>query len=439
MRYYYVDNGNFPESGISGNVVSVNEVPKTNTKTNTKFTNIEIGLQSNVTIAAKVNTEEGRLLRRCQLDNHIGESWTFFFLDSTDGNTTSRIFYCLPTWIGKFIQSSANPSNNPVDGVAYTKNMEKKAWKSYYNNDFPTSFLFADTLVRDYLKYYQAAFKKNEIYILDIGCGTGAATAGAINAIVSNESLKGKKINIVGLDCNNDALELYKALFDVYNKYAKSLNIPEVSMQTSNISFNVSEENTFSALLENECVKNKKFDFVLCFKMINEFYNIRNTSHPEYYKDLCNVVLSSEGILNQSGIFALVDVFMHDCDEKKNLQFYAYLNNQVNTFLKENSSYKCLFPIPCSQFGCMKDVDCSKCRIKKNIYYHRNTPLTYKVIAHNEVVKSIEFILNDTVCTVYDRLPGDVSSYGPSTDFCIGWYDKTIAPICIGADSIDGM
>ena len=97
--------------------------------------------------------------------------------------------------------------------VKDTLHMDGRKLQNYLGAYFPRSFVEAREICNDLLnvEIINKTFKnKEEINILDIGSGTGGNLMGLLYCLKENKLLDNKKISVISIDGNEDALEYQK-------------------------------------------------------------------------------------------------------------------------------------------------------------------------------------------------------------------------------------
>ena len=278
----------------------------------------------------------------------------------------------LPEWLIENIQSDLqiarrndDTEGKLLDDVASTWNYEATKWAEYKKTYLPRTYGQAYYIIQNlfYSEHFKAQLqKKTVINILDIGCGNGGATLGAIEAILLNlDSGKLKEINVYCVDYNDEALiEARKLIDKTYRKKYIDSKFPSIKLNFNVKQLRLSPDNNpddgFTSISNaNEFIStissNKSFDFVLSFKMVNEIIlqqKLRSEGNCiNIYKDMASLMTS---LLTENGVAILTDITMHlRLDDR--YTFNVFQNKGIFKFLRNNREYKLILPVSCALMG----------------------------------------------------------------------------------------
>jgi SAM-dependent methyltransferase len=154
--------------------------------------------------------------------------------------------------------------------VKQTLEYDEKDNKGYLGTYFPGSFsesyaifssLFRNESIRNSFEM------KRDIYILDIGSGTGGNLLGLLffmkKFLIEFDN---KRIHIVSIDGNHSALDFQRKLIDRF--FPNVANFFQKRLILSRNNFKNELKNTI-----NDYNISKKFDIIMSFRFINEFYS----------------------------------------------------------------------------------------------------------------------------------------------------------------------
>lgn len=236
-------------------------------------------------------------------------------------------------------------------GAEYKPNYKEA--KSNINNDnkknliylgtyFPRSFKEAYEIYKNIFlnKYIFEKFQEKEnINILDIGSGTGGNLIGLIQVL--NEVFRDKKINIISIDGNDNALLIQKDLIGNICQFIDKKN--KINYEYHIIKFQ-SNSNIKSQL--NEKIDENYFDIIQSYKFLNELYNMNNNN--AYYKEVLEL---SELHLKENGLLCLVDI-TNEINIKVNSYEKQYMSKIINKecidYLTNNSDLVYIIPKCCA-------------------------------------------------------------------------------------------
>ncbi|MBQ8423417.1 MAG: hypothetical protein IJY36_04045 [Coprobacter sp.] len=287
----------------------------------------------------------------------------------------------LPQWLDDYIYDELNIAYNPRPReVVLNPDQPYEFVRLYLGTYFPRSYAEAYCIVNSLLnnpQYYQRLSVKDELYLLDIFCGTGGEIIGAICALCSRlPNLQ--RIYIESYDANIEAIRF---LYHVTEKL--NLNIPNKAIYINPLQFYIDNEQNFRDLLS---IINNTYDFILCFKAINEFVQqqIFNTPYS----------LISRGLLpklSANGLFILTDVTTPVTINNITSYYPQIMNDQLNSLLRENDDYATLVPYACRAH----ENECNGCYMQDIFYvthrYKQNdiSKLVYRIIGRSKLVNNI--------------------------------------------------
>ena len=241
----------------------------------------------------------------------------------------------LPKWLQTLVFDKYNATYAP-DYKRYAKNMvltESELWVylgTYFPRSYAESFCIYDNLFSavEIVKH----LKKDNIEILDIGCGTGGNIVGLVTAIIKHNICS--KVSITLIDGNAEAIAIAN---EILKHMSDRFNI-EISIKTI--------ECAISTISDLPTVNNQ-YDYILSFKMINELIAINQINA---YYDFINYALP---LLKEKGLLLLCDV-----TTKVGMEYNPILMNiQINNYIRDHQIFKTLIPISCREYE-------NKCREK---------------------------------------------------------------------------
>lgn len=287
----------------------------------------------------------------------------------------------LPKWLDKYIYENLQAKYEP-DFEKFDYNLEHSTEElliylgTYFPRSFAESFCIFDDLFSNKTFNIEVSTKE-ELNILDIGCGTGGNLIGLLTAMNKHFS-NIRIINVWAIDGNSDALQILESIVKMF-----------IGNYSININFNLLNE-TFKEV--NEITKLfdeipcKSFDFIMSFKTIVEIISKGNgLNNNSYYKwfDL------TSDLLNSKGLALIVDV-----TTKTDYSDYLplLLNEQSRNFVRDNPLFKILSPISCN---CYSHTCNNHCFYQHEFYVsHRQkskdaSRIAYKIIGWASFVDKI--------------------------------------------------
>lgn len=180
-------------------------------------------------------------------------------------NSSSQVFH-FPIEIENAIFDDLGGFYKPnFEKVQQNLNSNEDDLRAYLGTYFPRSFAEAYKIFEDLFhnKDIKNNFKKkNELFILDIGSGTGGNILGLLWIMKSSfKNFRHKKIYILSIDGNDKALKIQKRLIKKFFPTNIIIDSKKITISRDNI----------AKKLKNVLIKNK-FDIIMSFKFVNEFY-----------------------------------------------------------------------------------------------------------------------------------------------------------------------
>ncbi|MGQ1889050.1 class I SAM-dependent methyltransferase [Thermophagus sp. OGC60D27] len=304
----------------------------------------------------------------------------------------------LPTWLQQRIFEIHDAKYAP-DHKRYEKNLElsddelKVYLGTYFPRSYGESFCVFDNIFNN--RQYSDLASKEEISILDIGCGTGGNLIGLLVAL-NKYSIATKKVNILAIDGNLNALRI---LSDLVESFA-----PKATFAIKLIT----KTQSIHSAKDLEWLSNSTYDFIMSFKMGCELIAEGNAN---FYYDLTTLCLP---MLSESGLFLLLDV-----TTKVGITYNPILlNTQINRAIKDLIKYQTLIPITCGEF----EKECSEqCFTQRTFFISHflktkdKSKIAYRILANADFVKQIS--LYDCNCSYINILENDekTGTYCPNS------------------------
>lgn len=286
----------------------------------------------------------------------------------------------LPSWLDNYIFNNLSAQYSP-DYEKFSNNLTLsgtdvlKYLGTYFPRSYAEAFCIFDNLFKN--KGFEILFNVElPINIAVIGCGTGGDLIGLLTVIEKYSSIK-RKINIVVLDGNNEALNLVEKIIERFKQYY----VIDLTLKTDNYIFN-----NIASFDSNRIGEKGSFDFIMSAKMIGEVIAAGNGLNDNAYYEY---VMKFLPLLNKRGVFYLLDV----TTRQKSSTFNPFLmNKQVRSAMKEMPSYQIVSPRPCSIFNtsCNWDCFCQKTfTVSHSFASNDKSKVAYKLIASNELAEII--------------------------------------------------
>ena len=149
----------------------------------------------------------------------------------------------------------------------------------------------------------------------------------------------------------------------------------------------------------DEIVSGNKFDIIMCFQFVNEFY--RKGKYEKFHPLYKTMTELADRYLKKDGLFILSDV-TDAIDENDNGSFFPKLmNKEIIKYLQKETGLKCILPLSCAFYygKCKHYAKCFQQKIYPiSILYGENLPfkdtritfrVAFKVFTHRELSAKI--------------------------------------------------
>lgn len=289
----------------------------------------------------------------------------------------------LPEWLFRILKGLKAAYNPKQDMARSNLYANKEEVREYLGTYLPRSYcevfcimdnLFQNPGYRELLTNNE--LRKEEINILDIGCGTGGDIVGLLNSL--NKYMPWVNINVWAFDGNDTSLEYMNDVVNAFNANCWPFNaVVNPNCHT------VESESDLSDIANN--VSSWQFDYILCCKVCNELLFHHNVAEP-----YLSVARNFSGMLKQNGIMLILDPtdrFSEDASYLPTLMnrelnsFFSYSNGSDKTFGDE---FVTLMPKPCGELP-----NCNKgCYMQKE----------FRILFPKKPMKSFGFIDTSKVC-----------------------------------------
>lgn len=202
----------------------------------------------------------------------------------------------LPDWLDNLIFKDLGANYCPQRSDMTNIDDNKVETLNYLGTYFPRSYAEAYCIFSEYFSKHKAEWnQKEELSIFDFGCGTGGEIIGLLT-VLDEIFPNMKKVRIVALDGNQNALRLYEKVLSVFKN--------QTNIQIENNSAPIYIDDFYDLrIIDN--VLNKKFDIIISFKAICEFVTKDQFEQQNPYEHIANFLLPK---LRNNGIFLLEDV-----------------------------------------------------------------------------------------------------------------------------------
>ena len=229
----------------------------------------------------------------------------------------------LPKWLTDYIYRERGLKYMPdCEGVQCNLGATEEFSHQYLATYFPRTFAEIGSIVDYVFLSKQTSIAKigEKVSILDVGCGSGAAALALMWSLKKARIARVRKIDVLGLDGNQNYLDRFKEVADVFKRNWSSIEINVRTGTTNNI------ESTLSGLSKDE-----QFDFVVSSKFIQEL------KREDAYATISRLCFNR---LKSSGILVLLENYREGRTEANCLVARQSQEIQLNTSVKTEFSIK---------------------------------------------------------------------------------------------------
>lgn len=254
---------------------------------------------------------------------------------------TTEVF--LPKWLTDYIYRDRGLKYLPdCESVQYNLDATEEFSYQYLATYFPRTFAEMSSIF-DFVLSTQALRTKigEKVSILDVGCGSGAAALAVMWSLKKARIDRVQKVEVLGLDGNQNYLDRFKEMEDVFKRNWKNVKITMRTEKTTNI------ESTLSGLSKDE-----QFDFVVSSKFIQEL------NREDAYATVSQICLDR---LKSTGILVLLENYREGRTEA-NCQ-YARQSQRFLVNASDNTEFS-IYQI----FGCQ----CVKEKVGYQVFIHQD-------------------------------------------------------------------
>lgn len=305
----------------------------------------------------------------------------------------------LPDWLDRIIFNEFGAVYNPDHfKFSYNLNHTKDDILVYLGTYFPRSYAEAYIIMCDLLAHsgIRSAFSaKNEISILDLGCGTGGEIFGTLCAFASALGCD-KTFKVVAVDGNQNATRMFDRVCSRFTQMSG------IAVKADVASVSIDDAADMSLLGE---VIDRQFDIVLSFKAVNEFIQFKRFTGNAYrhFTDMLAPKLSETGLL------ILLDVTARSGET---CVFYpVMMNSGVTSFLSDNPEFATLLPLPCAKV----DADCRHpCYMQQRFHVSHSrrkndlSKVAYRVIGRKSFIETLAMSKDDMDASYVVNANGNV-------------------------------
>lgn len=315
----------------------------------------------------------------------------------------------LSAWLDNYIFGSLNAEYAPdFQRFEYNLNLSHEDNLKYLGTYFPRSYaetfcIFDNIFTNDVIKSKYAL--KTEVSIISVGCGTGGDIMGLLT-IINKHFASIKRINVVAVDGNEDALNILSQIVTQANRQFHK----EVVLSTRQVVFD----------RINAVDLKSSFDFIITSKLINEVINKGKGCMDNSYYDFAQAF---SPMLKEEGFMLLLDV-----TTKVGLSEFCpiLLNRQVNQFVYEHPDFVSIIPIPCTnkdncQVQCFSQKEFT---VSHSRFANDKSRVAYRILIKKAFSKTLQLVQQDTRYQIHPE-----KYCGQGSCVADGFYLPNTAPV----------
>lgn len=202
----------------------------------------------------------------------------------------------LPRWLDILIYEGLMANYCPSYADMTNIDDDKEKALNYLGTYFPRSYAESYCIFNEYFKSNPSKLTdKKEISIFDFGSGTGGEILGLLTVLV--ECFPNiKKVQIVALDGNSNALRLYERILSEFETLCR--------FEIKNRPVQIVIEDFYDLSILDSVIE-ETFDIIISFKAICEFVPKKQFEEQNPYEHIVKFLLPK---LNNNGLLLLEDV-----------------------------------------------------------------------------------------------------------------------------------
>lgn len=211
----------------------------------------------------------------------------------------------LPQWLDHLIFEELGAKYCRSNADMTVIDWDKNDVLNYLGTYFPRSYAESYCIFSEFFSKFPNQFvNKPELSVFDFGCGTGGEIVGLLTAL-SESCPNVKKVRVVALDGNDNALQLYDHVLLELKKH--------IRIEIESHSAHLCIDDFYDLNVLNKVLK-RKFDLIISFKAICEFVTKQQFEQHNAYEHVVKFLLPK---LTEYGLILLVDVTTYNDTSKE--------------------------------------------------------------------------------------------------------------------------
>lgn len=288
----------------------------------------------------------------------------------------------LPSWLDRLIYETLGAQYNPdYQKHSFNLDLSEDEVQNYLGTYFPRSYAEAFCIYDDLCKnskFIELIKEKEEIHILDLGCGTGGELVGLLT-VLEKYIPTNVKFKVEAIDGNAFSLEKFKEIAAYVTKKSRReytiTTVQNVIGCTDDIEKIAEHYNT------------QHFDFIQMCKFGCELESRRICKMANPYQLLLTLFGK---LLSTEGMFLVLDVTTLS---KTDNQYYSQLLNMgVRDALRKQPKLGVLLPLCCAKYNddcmlpCFTQKEFSVRHSRKN---NDISKVAYRIVSHKQFINHL--------------------------------------------------
>ncbi len=288
----------------------------------------------------------------------------------------------LPSWLDRLIYETLEAQYNPdYQRHSFNLDLSEDEVQNYLGTYFPRSYAEAFCIYDDLCKnskFTELIKAKEEIHILDVGCGTGGELIGLLS-VLEKYLPTNVKFNVEAIDGNAFSLEKFKEIASYLTKKSRR----EYTITTTQTVIGRTDDLEKIA----EHYNARHFDFIQMCKFGCELESRRICKMANPYQLLLTLFGK---LLSAEGMFLILDITTLSNTDN---QYYSQLLNMgVRDALRKQPKLGVLLPLCCAKYNddcmlpCFTQKEFSVRHSRKN---NDISKVAYRIVSHKQFINHL--------------------------------------------------